>query len=477
MKRKRSGATIILLTVLCVLIGLAVAIARDNRHAEISLVGDQYMTVEYGTEFVDPGVEAKSVGRSFGTFKKAPKVTVTGEVDTGSLGEYVLEYTTTVNKTIASVSRTVSVVDTTPPVIELVHKEGYETDWFTGYEEEGYTATDSRDGDLTDKVVRKELGDSILYTVSDSCGNEAQVERQIEYTVARPEILLAGEENMTLGASLNFADPGYSAQDSQGNDLTESVSVSGEVCPYKLGTYKIEYSISNQQGDKVSRTRTVEVVKAEKPEVIKPEEKTIYLTFDDGPGPYTGQLLDILAEYDVKATFFVTGADSDYFDMIGRAYNEGHTIGVHTYTHNYRKIYQSERNFFEDFCKVEELIYEQTGSYTKICRFPGGSSNTVSSFNPGIMSRLVTIMNDMGYCYFDWNVSSGDAGETNSTRDIIYNIKSGCSQNVLNVVLQHDIKDYSVNAVEDVIIWGLNNGYTFRALDETSWGSHHSLFN
>ena len=93
------------------------------------------------------------------------------------------------------------------------------------------------------------------------------------------------------------------------------------------------------------------------------------------------------------------------------------------------------------------------------------------------MSRLVTIMNNLGYCYFDWNVSSGDAGQTNSTRDIIYNIESGCAQNVLNVVLQHDIKDYSVNAVEEVIIWGLNNGYTFRALDETSWGSHHSLFN
>ena len=477
MRRKRSGVLFVLFIAACAAVAFAIALARDDRHAEISLLGSEYMTVEYGTEFEDPGVVAKSVGNSFGTFKRSPKVEITGQVDTRTLGDYVLEYTATVRDKSASVSRRVSVVDTTPPVIELKHTEGYETDWFTGYEEEGYTATDSHDGDLTDRVVCTEQGDSIIYTVSDAAGNEAFAERKIEYTVAKPEIFLTDGEKITVPASLVFVDPGYSASDSKGNDLTDRVEVKGSITPYKLGSYQFEYTIANEKGDKVTKTRTVEVVKAEKPEVIKPEEKTIYLTFDDGPGPYTGQLLDILAKYDVKATFFVTGADSDYFDMIGRAYNEGHTIGVHTYSHNYRKIYQSEQNFFEDFCKVEELIYEQTGSYTRICRFPGGSSNTVSAFNPGIMSRLVTIMNNLGYCYFDWNVSSGDAGETNSTRDIIYNIEAGCSQNVLNVVLQHDIKDYSVNAVEEVIIWGLNNGYTFRALEENSWGSHHSLFN
>ena len=230
----------------------------------------------------------------------------------------MLEYTATVRDKSVSVRRMVSVVDTTPPVIELKHTEGYETDWFTGYEEEGYTAIDSHDGDLTDQVVCTERGDSILYTVSDAAGNEAQVERKIEYTVAKPEIVLTDGENISVAASLTFTDPGYSAHDSMGNDLTEYVKVSGDVSPYKLGTYKIEYSISNEQGDKVSKTRTVEVVKAEKPEIIKPEENTIYLTFDDGPGPYTEQLLDVLAKYDVKATFFVTGADSDYADMIGR---------------------------------------------------------------------------------------------------------------------------------------------------------------
>ena len=114
--------------------------------------------------------------------------------------------------------------------------------------------------------------------------------------------------------------------------------------------------------------------------------RVVYLTFDDGPGPYTAQLLDVLARYGVKATFFVTALNSDYEDMIGRAYNEGHSIAVHTYSHDYRKIYASEEAFFEDFNAMEDVIYRQTGQYTKLCRFPGGSSNTVSQFNPGVMS-------------------------------------------------------------------------------------------
>ena len=216
---------------------------------------------------------------------------------------------------------------------------------------------------------------------------------------------------------------------------------------------------------------------AERPEVKKPDKKTIYLTFDDGPGPYTEQLLDILSEYGAKATFFVTGTDTRYSDMIGRAYREGHSIGVHTYTHDYNSIYSSEQAFFDDFNAVEQLIYEQTGSYTSLFRFPGGSSNTVSGFNPGIMSRLSRALDDMGYRYFDWNVSSGDAGSTTVSSEVSENVINGCTGRKASVVLQHDIKDYSVAAVEDIIIWGLNNGYSFKALDMTSPDAHHGLNN
>ena len=126
---------------------------------------------------------------------------------------------------------------------------------------------------------------------------------------------------------------------------------------------------------------------------------------------------------------------------------------------------------------MEEIIYQQTGSFTQLFRFPGGSSNTVSRINPGIMTRLTRAMNDMGYQYFDWNVLSGDAGGTKKTKEIIENIKKGCEENKVAMILQHDIKDYSVAAVERVIIWGLRNGYTFRALDLSSPTAHHRISN
>ena len=86
-------------------------------------------------------------------------------------------------------------------------------------------------------------------------------------------------------------------------------------------------------------------------------------------------------------------------------------------------------------------------------------------------------MTDLGYKYFDWNVSSGDAGETNETAEIVDNIIAGCTGMKTSVVLQHDIKDYSISAVEQVIIWGLNNGYTFRALDMQSPDCRHGINN
>jgi Predicted xylanase/chitin deacetylase len=223
--------------------------------------------------------------------------------------------------------------------------------------------------------------------------------------------------------------------------------------------------------------RHVTVVPVSLPTEVKPSEKTIYLTFDDGPSPYTAKLLDVLDRYGAKATFFVTAQDPRYYDQIGRAYRAGHTIGVHTTSHNYNTIYSSEQAFFEDFFNMEEVIKQQTGSYTKIFRFPGGSSNTVSNFNPGIMTRLTQAMNNMGYQFYDWNVYSGDAGETSKTTQIAKNIKEGCAEHKVSVVLQHDIKDYSVAAVESVLIWGRDNGYTFKALQLDSPAMHHGVNN
>ena len=126
---------------------------------------------------------------------------------------------------------------------------------------------------------------------------------------------------------------------------------------------------------------------------------------------------------------------------------------------------------------MQDSITALGGKKTTLVRFPGGSSNTVSSFNPGIMTRLAQALTDMGYQYFDWNVSSGDAGETTSTDQVFENVVSGIRNRDVSIVLQHDIKGYSVAAVERIIVWGLANGYTFLPLEPTSPTAHHRINN
>ena len=473
----RTGRLVLMILALYALFVLAVTLVVDGRHVRFYMTQPQEITAAYGEEFTDPGCYAVTAGRLFGEGGRRLRLSVRGEVDTSKLGSYEIEYSAHWLFQEYSTRRTVTVVDKTPPEITLEYTEGYAPSWFTGYEEEGFTALANCDGDLTAKVEKKVLGDRIEYTVTDSSGNTASVERRPNYTVTAPVISLSGGTELQIYAGPSFADPGYSAADSLGNDLTGYVQVSGEVCPYLAGEYELNYCITNKLGETVSAVRTVTVLPAPLPETVEPDEKTIYLTFDDGPGPYTDDLLDLLQAYNVKATFFVTCLNEKYQDMVGRAADEGHSIGVHTASHNYRAIYAGEDAFFQDFNAVEEMIKEQTGAYTSLCRFPGGSSNTVSSFNPGIMTRLAKAVTDMGYQYFDWNVSSGDAGETTDTDQVAANIINGCTGRKASVVLQHDIKDYSVAAVEQVINWGLSNGYTFRPLDLTSPGAHHGIAN
>ncbi len=473
-KKRRKIVGIVLLAYLLVL--AVAAVLLDARRPLVELNGPEEMSVEFGGTFIDPGARALSDGRLFGRSKRPLALEADRPVDTGALGDAVLTYSASVLGRTVSAQRVVHVVDTAPPVITLTPAPAL-TSWFKGFEEPGFTAVDNVDGDVTDKVVRTELRDKVIYSVRDSSGNEAVAERPIQFSVSTPAISLVGGGEITLPASMAYRDPGYMAMDNLGNDLTEFVVVSGDIQPYAVGSYDLRYTIENSEGDMAIARRRVNVTPLQLPEVVMPDTPTIYLTFDDGPGPCTGWLLDILKKYDVKATFFVTDQfHGAYVDMIGRAYREGHSIAVHSLTHDW-SIYNSEAAYFEDFMAMEEIIKEQTGSYTKLFRFPGGSSNTVSSFNPGIMSRLAQYMTDMGYIYFDWNVSSGDAGGTTDTWQVVENVCGGCSGQQVSVVLQHDIKDFSVAAVERIIQWGQSHGYAFAALDETSFRPHHGIHN
>lgn len=126
---------------------------------------------------------------------------------------------------------------------------------------------------------------------------------------------------------------------------------------------------------------------------------------------------------------------------------------------------------------MQEIIYEKTGVTTWLMRFPGGSSNTVSSFNKGIMSILTKAVEDAGYRYFDWNVDSDDAGGARKAETVLSNVTKGAARQKVSIVLQHDVHDYSVDAVEKIIRWGRENGYEFLPLSEDSPSMHHGVNN
>lgn len=207
------------------------------------------------------------------------------------------------------------------------------------------------------------------------------------------------------------------------------------------------------------------------------EEKRIYLTFDDGPGPYTAKLLDVLAEHDAHATFFLVNTGYHMDSLLERMVQEGHGVGIHSLNHDFKTLYSSEEAFWEDLLGMQELIREKTGVTTMLMRFPGGSSNTISRRSPGIMSRLTRQVTEAGFCYFDWNVDSGDAYGCCDEERIYQNIIAGIRGKTAAVVLQHDIHEHSVRVVERILRWGEANGYRFLPLTADSPCCHHRVQN
>jgi peptidoglycan/xylan/chitin deacetylase (PgdA/CDA1 family) len=204
---------------------------------------------------------------------------------------------------------------------------------------------------------------------------------------------------------------------------------------------------------------TVDVSGAQNPEDIE-GTRYVYLTFDDGPSIYTDEILDILAEYDVKATFFVCGKpDAKYTDSYKRIVDEGHTLGMHSYSHKYSDIYSSVDAFSEDLKKLKHFLFDTTDVLPKYYRFPGGSSNKVTKVD---IHELMDVLDTEGVTYFDWNVSAGD-DRAGATKDTIYNNIVGNIPKFKHcIVLMHDAADKksTVEALPEVI-------EAIKAMDDT----------
>ena len=493
-KKARRGLGWALLLPLLGTLAVVVLVWCINDYTLSLTVESEVMTVEHGEEFANTAVSAEVYGSILQKEPQAVPVITEGTVDTTCLGEYPItlraEYDAKflffTKKLTASRSCTVKVVDTKKPMIHLVTDPSKHVMPGEAYVEEGFSARDICDGDLSARVESKIVGDEVIYSVADRSGNVTYAVRKIKYrdTVA-PELSLQGNSYMFLKVGQPYEEPGYLAVDADEGEVADRVTVAGNVDANAVGVYELAYTVSDSYGNTSTAVRKICVTDAaEIPQIPiwdpenpgKPNGRVIYLTFDDGPSQHTERLLDILDQYNVKATFFVVNTGN--MGVLKRMAAAGHTVAMHSSSHKYSKIYASADAFYEDLFSIQSTIYNHTGITSRILRFPGGTSNTISKKHcPGLMAQLSRELKAMGYRYFDWNVDSRDADDAKSVEEVYNNVIKGCGNREYAVVLQHDTMGFSVDAVELIIQWGLSNGYTFRALDMNSPRCEHSVSN
>lgn len=376
---------------------------------------------------------------------------------------------------------TVEVSDTKPPTLKV---SNYKTDEFEKVNVNSFDPK-VRDADPIDKIkitlgkeepLEKSGEYEVKITAEDSSGNKAYKKAKLERVDDKIPPVLSVGSNLFCTAGQDLTDEvllnGVSAQDDF--DKSPQITVdSSEVQTATPGTYRVKYECKDRSGNISEATKDV-IVSA----TIGDNQKVIYLTFDDGPSPNTEKILNILTKYNVKGTFFVTGNDASFRHLITRAAKEGHTVGLHTYTHQY-SIYSSEEAFFSDLSNVKNMVKQLTGIDAHHIRFAGGSSNTVSrSFNQGIMSRLVKDVQNRGFKYYDWNVSSGDAAGNLISRDsIVVNSTSSSANHIC--LLMHDSrpKTTTVDALPQIIEHYKKLGYAFLPISDSTPVFHHGVNN
>lgn len=421
------------------------------------LNGSNKITIKLNEEYKDEGVVALIDGVDYSN-----DVTVNSNIDTTKVGMQKIIYQLIYNNKTYTIERNINIIDDIKPVITISNKTEYIC---PNYNLEDYQikAIDNYDGDISDKIKIKEKyidkdNIEVTFKVSDNSGNTAEEKKRfIKKDDTRPEINLNGNSNIYITLGKKFEDPGYEAIDNCDGNLTKEVVKVGQVNTDKEGVYVLKYEVSDESGNKTTLIRTINVISENS------TKNKIYLTFDDGPSDITVQILDILKEEGVSATFFINGFDSDKNYIVQRIVNEGHTIAIHGMSHSYKDIYSSEDAYMENINSLQDQIYDVTGIQTWITRFPGGSSNTISKFNDGIMTRLTKLVIEEGYHYFDWNIDSGDAASAYISSIVYDNVVTKLNHDRQNVVLMHDSnnKTQTLESLRNIIEYGKNNGYVF----------------
>ena len=443
---------------------------------EIEINGNKIITLNIGDNYVEQGASAiyKTI-----TKDKNVDIKITGNVDTKKIGKYIITYTGEYKKNKKENIRIINIIDNRNPEI-TINKEvvGCKKNNLIEYDVSAY---DNYDGDISENIKYTINNNFITFVVYDSSKNKSEITKEIRYIDnEKPKITLNNDKNIYLTKGTKYEEYGATAYDSCDGNITSEIKIIQNIDENIPGIYEVEYIVSDSNNLITKEKRYVTIIdeKTDNNDYKVQNGATIYLTFDDGPGPYTEELLNILDEYNIKATFFVTNQFPDYQYLIREEYNRGHTVGIHTYTHKW-SIYESVESYLSDFKEIENIIYKETGIYSKIFRFPGGSSNTVSrNYSKGIMTKLTVLMQENGYKYYDWTFDSGDTSKTNnSVKAIINNFKNNLKGDGEYIVLMHDIKKNTILALPEIIKFAMSNGYNFDKITDDTYMPHFKVVN
>lgn len=404
-------------------------------------------------------------------FVDASEVTVAGDFDPGTVGEYNITVTYKgKEKKIHCV-----VEDTKPPRLAM---RNYTTDLIEDVRPESFIES-CDDGNgvsfaFKEAPANVEGKTKVTIIATDAFDHSTEAEATL---IRKPDTKAPEIKNVDqlTGYVGGYVDTSQGIEVEDDLDTSPKIRVTFENRDFNTaGEHDVIITVTDRSGNS-SESEGKAVLNE-----ITEENKVMYLTFDDGPSENTAVVLDTLDRYNAKATFFVTGNGQEYNDYIVQAYNAGHTIGLHTYTHDYASVYSSMDNYYKDLNAISDMVEDLTGEKSYVIRFPGGSSNSISAnYSSGIMSRLVDDVQAKGYQYFDWNVSSGDASENTAPRDfIVANSCAGTDYNQI-VLLMHDSspKTTTAEALPQIIEFYRSQGYIFLPLTVDSYAAHHGTTN
>ena len=398
-------------------------------------------------------------------FHSDSEVKISGDIDTNKIGNYEITYQLKNYKKTCKVS----VKDTKAPELKV---KAYKADMKEDVQPESFVESVKDDSKVSLSFKKKPTKDkeqTLTIIAKDAYGNTTTKETTLTLSKdTKKPVIHTDTISVYVGSKPNYKSY-IEVTDNLDSKPTIKVD-SSKVKTKKAGTYKLLVTATDRSGNKAKAKINV---------TVEEPSKVVYMTFDDGPSENTDKILKILKKYDAKATFFVTGNNQKYNKSIKKAADQGNTIALHTYTHDYANVYSSTTAYFEDLQKVSDMVKQITGKAPKYIRFPGGSSNTISAqYSHGIMTTLDSLVHEKGYEYFDWNCSSGDAASnTVPAQDIVRNATSCDYEQIM--ILFHDSspKTTTVEALPEIIKSYKERGYVFKGISDDTPIFHHGVNN